>query len=176
MALAYYEHRMLRGADDYARQANWALDTTMAHYGNPPAILAGVMASDAGPALPTRLIRYLRRHELPIVALTAMWTGIATARVVLDNQGSAGSPPSIFWNAAFRHLAFYKCTTTPTFATAKPAFAAAEAEAVLDYMLELVLASQPQPSTHPSAAEAAVARLASPLGVMAQSDHRAYSC
>jgi len=70
MAMAYYEHRMHRGVAAYASAASWILDTTMAHYGTPPASWRGdgVLAL----ALPDRpdLTRYLRTLDLPIVAMT----------------------------------------------------------------------------------------------------------
>ncbi len=85
MALAYYEHRMHVGVARYASEANWILDTRMAHYGSPPEDWQGdgILAL----TLPDRpdLSDFLRMARVPIVGLTNDVAGVATARVVLDN-------------------------------------------------------------------------------------------
>jgi len=176
MALAYYEHRMHRGVAEYARQANWALDTTMAHYGHPPAFWQGDGVLTL--ALPDRrdLIRYLRRLDLPIVALTGDVDGIATARVMLDNHRIGRIAAEHLLERGFQHLAFYKCTDYTDVRDREAGFAAAVAEAGLRHTcLNWYAASRRSPRLNPVRwLKRQLLDLPRPLGVMAQSDHRAY--
>ncbi len=169
---------MHRGAAEYARQANWALDTTMAHYGNPPAFWQGDGVLTL--ALPDRrdLIRYLRRLELPIVALTGDVDGIATARVVLDNQRIGRFAAEHLLERGFRHLAFYKCTDYTDVRDREAGFAAAVAEAGLDYTcLNWYFASRRNPRLNPVRwLKPQLLDLPRPLGVYGSSDHRGTSC
>ena len=177
MALAYYEHRMHRGVAEYARKANWVLDTTMAHYGSPPAIWRGDGILTV--ALPHRrdLTRYLRRMDVPIVALTDDVEEIATARVVLDNVQIGRIGASHLVERGFKHLAFYKCTDFTDVRDREAGFAAAVQEAGLHYVrLDWHAAARRNPRLNPFRwLKRQLAELPRPLGVMAQSDHRAYS-
>lgn len=177
MALAYYEHRMHLGVAAYARKANWVLDTTMAHYGKPPTIWRGDGILTV--ALPERrdLTRYLRRMDVPIVALTNDVEGIATARVVLDNFqiGRLGAEHLI--ERGFKHLAFYKCTDFTDVRDREAGFSAAAEEAGLGYSrLDWYAATKARPRLNPVGwLKRQLQELPRPLGTMAQSDHRAYS-
>lgn len=175
LMLGYYEHRMHLGVARYARQANWILDTTMAHYGRTPdcracdGVLALVLPDRTEPA------RTLRRLSVPIVDLVADVPEIATARVLLDNEAIGRLGAEHLLERGFRNLAFCKCTDYTDVRAREAGFegvvgAAGLAHHRLDWhaaarrarRLELIawLARQLQ-------------ALPKPLGVVAQSDHRA---
>jgi LacI family transcriptional regulator len=176
LALAYYEHRMHRGVADYARAANWILDASMAHYQAPPPFWRGegVLAL----MLPDRpdLTRYLHRLDVPIVALTTDVKGVATARVVLDNFQIGRIAAEHLIERGFQHLAFYKCTHYQDARQRLAGFAAAVNAAGLDYtLLDGYEAAQQNPRGNPALwLQRKLLKLPKPLGVVAQSDHRAY--
>lgn len=177
LALAYYEHRMHLGAVRFARAANWVLDTRMAHYGAPPDYWDGDGILALG--LPNRpdLVRYLRKMKAPIVALTNDVEGLTPARVVLDNIRMGRIAAEHLLERGFRHLAFFKCTDYTDIQGREAGFAAAVKEAGLDYIRLDWHAASGKPSRTESLAwlTKQLRRLPTPLGVMAQSDHRAYS-
>lgn len=177
MALAYYEHRMHLGVVRFADQANWILDTRMAHYGTPPVDWRGDGILTV--ALPDRrdLVRYLRKTEVPIVALTDDVEGIATARVVLDNFGMGRMAAEHLIERGFRNLAFYKCTDYTDIRGREAGFADAVRQAGLDYTrLDWHAATRRNRRRDLLAWLSGRLRdLPKPLGIMAQSDHRAYS-
>lgn len=176
LALAYYEHRMHRGVADYARAANWILDASMAHYQAPPQFWRGegVLAL----LLPDRpdLTRYLRRLEVPIVALTTDVKSLAAARVVLDNFQIGRIAAEHLLERGFKHLAFYKCTRYQDACQRQAGFAAAVGAVGLDYtVLDWYAAAQQNPRANPVLwLQRKLLKLPKPLGVVAQSDHRAY--
>ena len=177
MALAYYEHRMHLGVVRFAREANWILDTRMAHYGTPPDDWRGDGILTL--ALPDRrdLVRYLRKVQVPIVALTADVEGIATARVLLDNVRMGQMAAGHLIERGFRNLAFYKCTDYTDIRSREAGFAAAVKDAGLGYTClnwYAVSRRNRRRELLPWLADR-LRGLPKPLGIMAQSDHRAYS-
>jgi LacI family transcriptional regulator len=176
MALAYYDHRMHRGVAEFARKANWVLDTTMAHYGGLPDYWRGDGILTV--ALPNRpeLIRFLRGMDVPIVALTNDVEGIADARVVLDNWTIGRIAAEHFIERGFKHLAFYKYSDFTDIRQREAGFAAAVKEAGLAYTrLDWHAAAKKHPRLNPFRwLGRQLLALPQPLGVMAQSDHRAY--
>jgi len=176
LALAYYEHRMHRGVADYARGANWILDSTMAHYLAPPRFWRGegVLAL----MLPDRpdLTRYLHRLDVPIVALTADVPGVAAARVVLDNFQIGRIAAEHLIERGFKHLAFYKCTDYQDARQRRAGFAAAVQAAGLEHtLLDGYEAAKKNPRANPFLwLKRKLLKLPKPLGIVAQSDHRAY--
>jgi LacI family transcriptional regulator len=175
LMLGYYEHRMHLGVARYARQANWILDATMAHYGRPPDCRQcdGVLAL----VLPDRkeLARALRRVRVPVVDLIADVPGIATARVLLDNVAIGRLATAHLVERGFRNLAFCKCTDYTDVRGREAGFAAAVAEAGLEgHRLDWHAAVRRRPRLELNAWLAEqLPRLPKPLGVVAQSDHRA---
>lgn len=175
LMLGYYEHRMHLGVARYARQANWILDTTMAHYGRPPDARQcdGVLAL----VLPDRkeLARALRGLPVPIVDLIADVPGIATARVLLDNAGIGRLAAEHLVERGFRNLAFCKCTDYTDVRGREAGFAAAVAKAgVVGHRLDWYAAVRRRARLELIAWLAEqLQRLPKPLGVVAQSDHRA---
>ncbi len=177
LALAYYEHRMHLGAARYAREANWILDTRMAHYGAVPEDWEGdgVLAL----ALPNRpdLTRYLQTVKTPIVALTADVEQLTAARVLLDNFRIGQLAAEHLLERGFRHLAFFKCTDYSDVRDREAGFAAAVNAAGLDYTrLDWHAAAREDPRRQMLAwLVRQLRKLANPLGILGQSDHRAYS-
>lgn len=175
LMLGYYEHRMHLGVARYARQANWVLDTTMAHYGRLPdcSRCDGVLAL----VLPDRreLARTLRKLRVPIVDLAADVAEIAAARVLLDNAAIGRMAAEHLLARGFRNLAFCKCTDYTDVREREKGFAAALAAAGLDYhRLDWFTAAKRRPSPDLITWLAQRLReLPKPLGVLAQSDHRA---
>lgn len=176
LALAYYEHRMHHGVARYARSANWVLDSTMAHYRTPPAAWRGEGVLTL--ALPDRpdLIRYLRRLAVPIVALTMDVPTIAAARVVLDNFAVGRIAARHLIERGFKHLAFYKQTDYEDVRQREAGFASALKAAGLDYVcLDWHAAARKNARANPFPwLRRKLLALPKPLGIVAQSDHRAY--
>ncbi|MDZ7619172.1 MAG: substrate-binding domain-containing protein, partial [Patescibacteria group bacterium] len=177
LALAYYEHRMHLGAARYAREANWILDTRMAHYDALPDDWEGDGILTL--ALPSRpdLTRYLRKARVPIVALTADVEKLTATRVLLDNFRMGQLAAEHLLERGFQHLAFFKCTDYTDVRDREAGFAAAVKAAGLDYA-RLDWHAAARKNRHRSMVAWLVAQLRKqpkPLGVMGQSDHRAYS-
>lgn len=175
MMLAYYEHRMHLGVARYARQANWILDTTMVHYGRAPDChrCDGVLAL----VLPDRreLARTLRKLDVPIVDLVADVPGITPNRVLLDNRAIGRMAAEHLIERGFRNLAFFKCTNYTDIRGRETGVAATVAKARLGYhLLDWYNTSRRHPRTDLIAWLAReLEKLPRPLGVVAQSDHRA---
>ena len=175
LMLGYYEHRMHLGVVRYARQANWILDTTMAHYGRPPDCRQcdGVLAL----VLPDRrkLASTLRKLSVPIVDLVADVPDIATARVLLHNTAIGRMAAEHLLQRGFRNLAFCKCTDYTDVRGRESGFGSTVAEAGLDYhRLDWYAAARRHPRLELIAWLARqLSELPKPLGVVAQSDHRA---
>jgi len=176
MAMAYYEHRMHRGVAAYAREANWILNTNMAHYGAPPRFWKG--QGTVALVLPDRkeLIAYLRKLDVPIVGLTNDVKGVATARVVLDNFAIGRIAGEHLIERGFKDLAFFKCTDYQDVREREAGFAAAVEEAGLDYIrLNWYGAARKNPRANLLRwLKKQLLALPTPVGVFAQSDHRAY--
>lgn len=176
LALAYYEHRMHRGVADYAQQANWILDSTMAHYRTPPRYWQGEGVLTL--ALPDQpdLIRYLRRLDLPIVALTTDVKEIAAARVVLDNFEIGRIAAKHLLERGFKHLGFYRCTDYDDVCQRQAGFVSAVEDAGLDYvLLDWHATAKKNLRANPFLwLKRRLRALPKPLGIAAQSDHRAY--
>ena len=175
LMLGYYEHRMHLGVARCARQADWILDTTMAHYGRAPDCRQcdGVLAL----VLPDQKdqLRILRRLRVPIVDLVADVPGIATARVLLDNGAIARMAVGHLLQRGFRNLAFFKCTDYTDIRRRETGFAAAVAEAGLNgHRIDWWAAARRHPRLEMIAWLARQLKtLPKPLAVVAQSDHRA---
>jgi len=177
LALAYYEHRMHLGASHFAREANWILDTRMAHYGTVPPDWRGDGILTY--ALPDRedLTRYLRKSRVPIVTLSADLQSIATASVVLDNFAIGRIAGEHLIERGLTNLAFFKCTDYADIREREAGFAAAVDDADLEYSRidwHAVSSEKPRAKMLPWLVRQ-LKKLPGPLGVMAQSDHRAYT-
>ena len=177
MAMAYYEHRMHRGVAAFASEANWILDTTMAHYGTPPASWRGdgVLAL----ALPDRpdLTRYLRTLDLPIVAMTGdAVKGLALTRVVLDNIQIGRIAAEHLLERGFTNLAYYKCTDYQDVREREAGFAEVLEKNDLRYTrLNWLGAVRRNKQSNPHEwLKKRLLALPKPVGILAQSDHRAY--
>lgn len=175
LALGYYEHRMHLGVARYAREAGWILDSTMAHYGRTPDCRQcdGVLAL----LLPERrdLADTLKRMQVPVVDLAADVADVATARVLLDNVRIGRMAAEHFLQRGFRNLTFCKCTGYTDVRGRQEGFASAMAGAGLDYrLLDWYEAARRRPRL--DLIDWLAKRLreySKPLGVVAQSDHRA---
>jgi LacI family transcriptional regulator len=165
------------GLAKYAREANWIVDSQMAHYGSIPKSWRGDGILTV--ALPERsdLLDYLRKADVPIVALTADVEGIATARVVLDNVQIGRLAAEHLIQRGFQNFAFLKCTDYTDIRGREAGFATAVQEAGLRYeCLDWHAASQRKSRLElHSWLKKRLLELPQPLGVMAQSDHRAYN-
>ena len=174
MLLGYYQHQMHLGVASYARQAQWIVDSTMAHYGTLPDYWRG--DGIVTTIVPERreLIRFLCRAKVPVVALTG--DGLATARVVLDNVQIGRMAAEHLLERGFRHLTFFKCTDYNDVREREAGFAAAVEQAGLSYVcLDWLAASRKNRrlDLHTWLSKR-LQELPKPMGMMAQSDHRAY--
>jgi LacI family transcriptional regulator len=106
MALAYYDPRTHAGITQYARQAGWVVDATMAHYGTLPEHWQGDgIITVLFPDRP-EIARFVRRADVPTVSLTNDLPRVKVPRVLLDNVkiGRMGAEHLLdrgFWNLAF---------------------------------------------------------------------------
>lgn len=177
MLLAYYEHRMHLGLARYARQAHWIVNSEMAHYGTIPKSWRGDGILTV--ALPERrdLLDFLRKAKVPIVALTDDVEGIATARVVLDNVRIGQIAAEHLMQRGFKNLAFLKYSDYTDIRGREKGFAATVTQSGLRYeCLDWHAASRRNSRLElHSWLREELAKLPQPLGVMAQSDHRAYN-
>jgi len=178
MALGYYDPRTHAGISQYARQAGWILDATMAHYGTLPDYWQGdgiitVLFSDR-----PEVARLVRRARIPTVSLTNDMPRVKVPRVLLDNVkvGRMGAEHLLdhgFWN-----LAFYKCTNNEDVRERERGFNQRLAEArlkphLLDWHAVSTSDSPPKTSWLDWLVKQLKA-LPKPAGILAQSDNRAY--
>ena len=177
LAPAYYEHRLHLGAARYAREANWVFDTRMGHYGTLPDDWEGdgILALP----LPSRpeLTRYLCKAKVPIVALTADAEKLPAARVLMNNHRIGQLAAGHLLERGFRHLAYFKCNDYADVRDREAGFAeAVEAAGQTYHRLDWHAMVRKQPGHSLSVwLVRQLRKLPKPLGVMGQSDRRAYS-
>jgi LacI family transcriptional regulator len=112
MALSYGNHQMHRGIARFAREAGWILETSMSHYGVIPdywegdGILTVVLESRPD------VTRYLRRQRVPIVAMSADVPELRIPRVLFDNHRIGQLGAEHLLERGFENLAFYRFSDT----------------------------------------------------------------
>ncbi|MDO5554820.1 MAG: substrate-binding domain-containing protein [Planctomycetia bacterium] len=187
MALSYYDTQVHQGIIHYAQQAGWILETSMVHYGVPPAWWSGDGIITI--FLPHReeITRYVMAQNCPVVALYADVPQVKVARVLLDNYRVGVLAAEHFLARRFKNFAFAKFTNYDAVAERERGFKDRLAEEELSYTTLDFANNRHARSTMPaSGGDSArredeflarlnkmLARLPRPLGLFAQSDHRA---
>ncbi len=107
LALGYYDQQLHRGIARYARNAGWALETHMAHYGVLPSYWEGdgIMTL----LFPDRkdLLRLVRTSSAAVVDLTRD-VALPLPRVLLDNQTIGEMGAEHLLERGFEHLAYFQ--------------------------------------------------------------------
>ncbi len=175
MALGYYDLQLHRGITRYAREAGWVLDTSMAHYGMLPEHWRGdgvvtILLSERGD-----ITRFIRRQKVPVVALYADAPQVRVPRVVLDDLRIGQLAAEHLIERGFSELAFYRFTGYQAVRLRERGFRQAARRAgrpvhLLDWY---GTAGQHRRVNWFDWLQSELPRLPLPVGIMAQSDHRA---
>lgn len=178
MALAYYDPRTHAGITQYARQAGWVVDATMAHYGTLPEHWQGdgiitVMFPDR-----PDIARFVRRANVPTVSLTNDMSRVKVPRVLLDNVKIGRMGAEHLLDRGFWNLAFYKCTDHEDVLEREQGFRRRLAEAdkqcrILDWHA-VTSSEEGQRVSWLDWLVRQLKELPKPAGILAQSDNRAY--
>lgn len=175
MALGYYDPQLHRGITCYAREAGWVLDTSMAHYSVIPSHWRGDGIITI--LVPQRddITRYVSRQNLPVVALYADAPQVKVPRVVLDDLRIGRLAAEHLLERGFTDLGFYKFTGAEAVVRREEGFRLAVERAGRNYhSIDWHAASQQKPSLNWfDWIKRQLPKLPSPIGLMAQSDHRA---
>ena len=174
MALGYYDPQLHRGITRYAREAGWALDTSMAHYGVIPDHWRGdgvitILLSERGD-----ITRFIRRQRVPVVALYADAPQVKVPRVVLDDVRIGQLAAEHLLERGFTDLGFYRFTGYQAVQDRQEGFRRAVEQAGGSFhLLDWYGAAQRRRKNWFDWLQRELTRLPLPIGIMAQSDHRA---
>jgi LacI family transcriptional regulator len=178
MALGYYDPRTHSGIAKFAREAGWILDAGMAHYGILPDYWQGdgiitVLFADR-----PDVYRFMRKAAVPAVSLTNDMPRVRVPRVMLDNERIGRLGAEHLLERGFKNLAFYKCSDNDDVRGRERGFRERLAESGLRCtVLDWHAASASPRGRTVSWFEWLAAELKAlprPLGILAQSDNRAY--
>jgi LacI family transcriptional regulator len=175
MALGYYDPQLHRGITRFAHEAGWVLDTSMAHYGVIPHHWRGDGIITI--LVPERadITSYVRRQDVPVVALYADVPEVCVPRVLLDDRQIGRLAAEHLLERGFSDLGFYQFTDFQAVLQREAGFRSAVEHAGRRYHRIDWHATSLQ---HPKLnwfdwIKQQLPRLPLPIGVMAQSDHRA---
>ena len=175
MALGYYDPQLQRGITRYAHEAGWVLDTSMAHYGVIPSHWRGDGIITI--LVPERadILRYIERQRAVVVALYPDAPQVRAARVVLDDVEIGRLAAEHLLERGFADLGFYKFTGAQAVERREQGFRQAVEQAGRRYhLLDWAATAERKPKLHWfDWIRGELPKLPTPIGVMAQSDHRA---
>ncbi len=170
-ALAYNDPLYHQGVTQFAHEAEWELDMTVAYYGSSPVHWKG--DGIITHYLPNRpdLMEWIRNQEVPVVSINAdevpFWPGTAP-----DHELCGRRAAEYFFALGLRDLAFFRCSDLVSIEGRQKSFEEEIQrrggrfrlidwrESVFKYQTNQVLGE-------------IIAQLPSPLGILCQSDHRA---
>lgn len=175
MALGYYDPQLHQGITRYAREAGWVLDTSMAHYGTIPDHWRGdgvitILLSERGD-----ITRFIRRQKVPVVALYADAPQVQVPRVVLDDVRIGQLAAEHLLERGFTDLGFYRFTDLRAVQDRQEGFCRAVQQAGRNFhLLDWCSAAQQRRRQNWfDWLQRELTKLPLPIGIMAQSDHRA---
>jgi LacI family transcriptional regulator len=175
MALGYYDLQLHRGITRYAREAGWALDTSMAHYGVIPEHWRGdgvitILLSERDD-----ITRFIRRQKVPVVALYADAPRVRIPRVVLDDVRIGQLAAEHLLERGFTDLGFYRFSGYQAVREREAGFRHAVQQAGRNFhLLDWHGAAQKRRrQSWFDWLQRELSRLPLPIAIMAQSDHRA---
>lgn len=175
MALGYYDAQLHTGIVRYAQEAGWVLDTSMAHYGSLPDHWHGdgIIAI----FVPKRqdLAQFVRRQSIPTVALYDEMPNLRVPRVVLDDERIGALAAEHLLERGFQNLGFCRFTDAVAVERREMGFRHAVEQAGKNYFRLDWQAASRRRANHPwfDWLRDQLRRLPLPVGLMAQSDHRA---
>jgi LacI family transcriptional regulator len=175
MALGYYDLQLHRGITRYAREAGWVLDTSMAHYSLIPHHWHGDgIITILIPERPD-LIAYVKKQQVPVVALYADVPEMQVPRVVLNDVRIGRLAAEHLLERGFSHLAFVKFSNTQAVRDRESEFRKTVEAARRDYrLIDWHAAGQEHRGLNWfDWLKQQLAKLPLPIGIMVQSDHRA---
>jgi LacI family transcriptional regulator len=175
MALGYYDLQLHRGITRFAQEAGWVLDTSMAHYGITPTHWRGDGIITI--LIPERrdITRYVCRQKIPVVALYGDAERVKVPRVLLDDFRIGQLAAEHLLERGFTNLGFYQFTNYRAVQDRREGFrrtvlAAGRPCPIIDWHA----ASQQKPNRNWfDWIKRQLLTLPLPIGIMAQSDHRA---
>lgn len=176
LALGYYDQHLHQGVANYARQAGWLLDATMAHHGRIPADWQGEGIITLLFAHQKSLRDYIRAAPCPAITLNAGEVpGIAGVR--LNHQLAGEQVADYFLKLGLNNLAFFKCSEVTDIhgriaGFKKQARAAGAGCCVIDWSRRRQDSDSTQEQLFAWLVER-IKQLPRPVGIMAQSDKRA---
>ncbi len=175
MALGYYDPQLQHGITRYARDAGWVLDTSMAHYGVIPSHWRGDGIITI--LIPDRkdITRYIRRQKVPVVALYGDAERVQVPRVLLDDQRIGQLAAEHLLERGFNNLGFYKFTAAKAVQAREQGFRRVVRRTGRHYHLIdwHATSSKKGRVNWFDWLKRQLADLPLPIGMMAQSDHRA---
>lgn len=175
MALGYYDPQLHRGVIRYAREAGWVLDASMAHYGVLPDHWRGDGVITILLTERDDITRFIRRQKVPVAALYGDAPQVRVPRVVLDDVRIGELAAEHLLDRGFEDLAFYRFTGYRAVTGREEGFRRAVEKAGRNYHLLdwFAAARDRRSSSWFDWLQRELARLPLPIGIMAQSDHRA---
>ena len=106
LALGWYVHEINMGVARYAKEHDWILDDTSCHSGGFPSWkIDGVITLFADPAQ-KKLIDFVKRAKVPVVALSDQVPEVSVKRVLPDNEAIGRLAADEFLSRGFEHFAF----------------------------------------------------------------------
>lgn len=175
MALGYYDPQLHRGIIRYAQEAGWVLDSSMAHYGTLPTHWRGDGIITI--LIPQRddITRYIRRQSVPVVALYGDVERVRVPRVLLDDFHIGQLAAEHLLERGFTDLGFYQFSPLHAVQAREQGFRQTVERAGRNYhLIDWHAASRRKPGQNWfDWLRRQVLSLPTPIGVMAQSDHRA---
>jgi len=175
MALGYYDAQLHRGIIRYAQEAGWVLDTSMAHYGVIPHHWRGDGIITI--LIPERndLVGYVRRKKVATVALYPDVPRVRAPRVVFDDARIGVLAAEHLLERGFTHLGFCRFTDAVAVQRREEGFRRTVRRAGRNYhLIDWHAASQTRSGKGWfDWMKQQLPQLPLPIGIMAQSDHRA---
>lgn len=176
LALGYYDQQLHRGIARYARQAEWILNTSMAHYGVLPEYWKGDGIITLMFESRKDIVDYVRSTSASVIDLTCN-VDVDVPRVLLDNRRIGRLAAEHLIKRGFTNLAYFRFTRAFDIDGRYEGFV----EYVKEQGLSFHVLDWQSESTHygPGADNwiawltEKLANIPRPLGIMAQSDNRA---
>lgn len=175
MALGYYDPQLHRGITRYAREAGWILDTSMAHYGVIPEHWHGdgvitILLTERGD-----ITRFISRQKVPVVALYADAQHVRVPRVVLDDVRIGQLAAEHLLERGFTDLGFYRFSRYQAVRGREEGFRRTVERAGRNFhLLDWHGAARHRRRLNWfDWLQRQLTNLPLPIGIMAQSDHRA---
>lgn len=174
MALSYYDGQLHRGITRYAKEAGWILDTSMVHYGVPPQFWKGDGIITI--FLPDRpeITDFLLAQHCSTVALYGDMEEIKVSRVLTDDYLVGQMAAQEFLDRRFEYMAFAKFTDLRAVNEREMGFRETVLKEGKKYILFDFRSKKKGSSTNwLSRLKHYIERTPKPIGLLAQSDHRA---